>query len=121
MSGLAVKKMYFDLQDFGRVNAMPGGTLNKGGFNRAMKMSDVGPVGPTEEPVVPSVQFKIALKQNDGITLTALGDLMDQNVTITTDDGRSWLLRDAFNTAPPALSDGEVDMNLEGFSCEEIS
>ena len=117
---IAAKKLYFDLPGIGRVHAMPGGTLNPGGFNRAKKLSDVGVVGHTEEPVAPSLSFKIAAKKGDGLSQRSLSDLVDVNVTVTSDDGKTFMVRNCVTTQPAALSDGEFDIAMEGDSVEEV-
>ena len=116
--GVAVKRLFFDLPGFGRVHAMPGGTLDIGGVKREWKMSDVGPAGYTEDPVTASAEFKVQMLP--GLSLRALGNLAGVNVTITTDGGETYLLRDACVTNPPKLSGGEIDMRLEAAACEEV-
>lgn len=117
---IAAKKLYFDIPGFGRVHAMPGGTLDPGGFNRAKKLSDVGVIGHTEEPTAPKISFKVAAAKNDGISQRALSDLVDVNVTVTSDHGRVYIVRGCVTTKPVALSDGEFDVEMEGDSAEEV-
>lgn len=116
----AAKKLYFDLPGIGRVQAMPGGSIDPGGFNRGQKMGEGGPVGYTEEPVAPKLSFKIAANSNDGLSQRMLSDLVDVNVTVVSDDGKSFLVRDCVTTKPVTLSDGDFDMEMEGVSVEEI-
>lgn len=118
---IAAKKLYFDIPGLGRVHAMPGGTLNPGGFNRAKKLSDIGVVGHTEEPVAPTLSFSISARKNDGVSQRTLSDLVDVNVTVTSDDGKVFLVRNCVTTAPAALSDGQFSMEMEGDSCEEVN
>jgi hypothetical protein len=116
--GLLVKKLYFDLPGFGRVHSMPGASLDIGGMQREWKKSDVGPAGYTEDPVTASVEFKVQMMP--GMSLRALGDLAGINITVTTDGGDTYLLRDACVTNPPKLSGGEIDMRFEAAACEEV-
>ena len=118
---IAAKKLYFDIPGFGRVHAMPGGTLEPGGFNRSKKITDVGIAGYTEEPVAPKVSFKIAKRKNDGLSVRTLSDLTDVNVTVTSDDGTVFLVRNCVTTKPAALSDGDIDIEMEGDSVEEVN
>lgn len=113
------KKLYFDLPGFGRVHAMPGGEFDPGGFSREMKKSDVGVVGYTEEPATPTVKFKIA--KTPGLSQRQLSDLVDVNVTVTSDDGDVYIVRGCVTTTPVKLSDGDFDIEMEGVSAEEVS
>lgn len=117
----AAKKLFFDIPGIGRVHAMPGGTVDPGGFSRDMKMSDLGPAGYTEEPMPPSASFKIAKTKGDGLSKRKLSDLKDINLTITDDLGNVDLMRKAFTTKPVTFSDGEYDIEMQGFSMEEVS
>ena len=61
------KKLFFDIENIGRVNAMPGSTFNPGGFDRNDVIADTGPVGNDEVPVAPSIEFELPV---DGIVGT---------------------------------------------------
>jgi len=113
------KKLYFDLQGFGRVHAMPGAEFSPEGSNREFKKSDVGVVGYTEEPETAKLKFKIA--KQPGLSQRALSDLVDTNVTITSDDGDVYVARGCCTTGPVSLSDGDFDVEMEAISVEEIS
>jgi hypothetical protein len=115
----AVKKLHFHLPGFGRVHAMEGGELNIGGVERTAKKSVEGVIGPTEEPAVPSVSFKIA--KTRGVSLHALGDLNNVNITVIDDTGDSWVLISAWTATPPKMTNGDIDMKMEALRCDQVS
>lgn len=112
-----IKRLYFDLPEFGRVHAMPGGELDVGGVRREAVISDVAVVGPSEEPVPAAATFKIAM--TPGLSLKRLHNFTG-NVTVQTDGGDTYLLREAWSVEPPKLSGGEVDMNINAVASEEV-
>lgn len=118
---IAAKKLYFDIPGVGRVHAMPGGSFDPGGFTRTKKQSDIGSVGHTEEPVAPKLTFKIAARKDDGLNERTLSDLVDVNVTVTSDHGKVWIVRGCVTTKPTTFSDGEYDVEMEGDSAEGVS
>ncbi len=117
----AAKKLYFDIPGLGRVHSMPGAQFDSGGVNRAMKKSDQGFVGHTEEHEEPKLKFKIARKQNDGVTLKILNDLVDTNITVIDDLDNTFIFRDGFTTKPVSYSDGDFDVEASAYSVEEVS
>lgn len=117
----AAKKIFFDLPGFGRVHAMSGGSIDMGGHNREMKKADTGIVGYTEEPIEPTIKFKIARKANDGLSARKLSDLVDVNVTVIDDLGNTYIVRNACTTKPVSYSDGDFDVEMAGESVEEVN
>jgi Phage tail tube protein len=113
-----VKKLYFDLPGFGRVNAMEGGTLNVGGMTRETVKVDLGVVGFTEDHAEPSIDFKV--KMSPGLSLRALSDLSGVDVTVQTDGGDTYILGGAWTSEPVSLSGGEIDMKMAGIRCDEV-
>lgn len=111
------KKLFFDIPGFGRVHAMPGSSITPAGFNKSKKLSDVGVVGHTEEPVAAKISMKIA--KTPGLSQRALSDF-EGDVTAITDDGTTALYRGCVVTAPVSLSDGDFDVEMEADSDEEI-
>lgn len=111
------KKVFFDLPGFGRVHAMPGATLDPGGYNKTKKLSDAGVVGHTEEVAVPKLSLKIA--KTRGLSQRALSDF-EGDVTAIVDDGATYLYRNCILTSPAALSDGDFSVEMEADSVEEI-
>lgn len=106
------KKLYFDIQGIGRVYGLPGSTFDLGGQKRDAVVSDGGVEGYTEEPVPPSVQFKLANRSD--LDMSVLRDLTDINVSIQDDNGKTWMIRDAWIAEPPKVSGGEVDLQFIG-------
>lgn len=113
------KKLYFDIPGMGRVHAMPGSTFDPGGQQRDEVKSDVGVVGFTEEPMAPSVKFK--LPNTADISLNQLRNLKNVNVNIQDDNGKSWIMRESWVTKPPELSGGEIDVEMKGVAADEVS
>lgn len=112
------KKLYFDIPGLGRLHASSG-SFDPGGQKRDAVMTDLGVAGYTEEPVAPTVQFK--LPNIAGINLNQLRNLTDVNVSIQDDNGQSWMVRNAWTSQPPKLSGGEIDMQMTGISADPVS
>ena len=114
-----VKKLYFDLPGFGRVHSKAGGTLNTGGVKREAVVADTGVVGFGEEPAVPGVDFTLVMTK--GLSIKALNDLTDINVTVQTDCGDTYVLAEAWISEPCSISGGEIPVKMEGLRCDEVS
>ena len=112
------KRLFFDVPGFGRVNAMPGGSIKLPGVKREMVMADTGPVGPSAEPTSGALKFK--LPNQAGLSLSALGALNGINVTVQDDAGKTWLCSGAFVTEPPELSGGEIDIDMQFERAQEV-
>lgn len=113
------KKLFFDVDGVGRINARAGSTFNPGGSNRSAETADTGVVGYSEEPVASSISCTIP---NDGtVSLDVLRNLTDVNVTAQDDNGQMWIVPGCFVTEPPALSNGEITLNLQGRPADLVS
>lgn len=113
------KKLYFDVQGLGRINAMPGSSFNLGGSTRAAVVADTGTVGFTEEPSTPNLKFKLPV--NSGLSIKQINDLTDVDVTVISDSGQAYLFREAWRTGNPVeMSDGMIDVEMEAITAEEI-
>lgn len=113
------KKLFFDVDGVGRVEAKPGGTFNLGGSNRTAVMADTGVAGYDEEPVAPTMSF--ALPNNGRITLEQVRDLTDVNVTVQDDNGKMWIVSGCFTTEPPGLTNGEISVSMSGVRADPVS
>jgi hypothetical protein len=112
------KRLFFDVPGFGRVNAMAGGTIKLDGMKRESVMTDNGSAGPSEEPTAGELKFK--LPNQAGLSLRALGDLKDVEVTVQDDSGKTWNCSEAFTTEPPSMSGGEIDVSMQFKRAEEV-
>jgi hypothetical protein len=111
------KRLFFDITGIGRVNSLPGGSFDPGGFKREPIIGDNGVVGYAEEPVAPTVQFKVA---NTPGVLAALRKMTTANVNVQDDNGESWIVREAFHVDVPKLSGGEIDCSMAGVAADPI-
>lgn len=112
------KKLFFDIPGLGRVHALPGSTFDPGGQKRDAVISDAGVAGFTEEPMAPSVQFK--LPNSADMSLDTLRNLTDVNVSVQDDNGKSWMMRGAWTAEPPKVSGGEIDMQMIGLEAVPV-
>lgn len=112
------KKLFFDIPGMGRVHAMPGGTFNPGGHNREGVVADTGVVGFTEEPVAPTAEFTLPNTAN--VDLNQLRNLVDVNVNIQDDNGKSWVMREAWVVEPTALTNGEISVSMSGVAADPV-
>lgn len=113
------KKLFFDLDGIGRINARAGGTFNPGGSNRSEEIADTGVVGFSEEPVAASISCTIP---NDGtVGMDVLRDLTDINVTVQDDNGQMWIVSGCFTTEPPGVSNGDITLNMKGRTADRVS
>ena len=112
------KRLFFDLPGFGRVNALPGGSIKFSGFHREMVKGDAGPIGVTEEPVGGELKFKVA--NTAGLSMKAIGDLKDVNVTVQDDSGKTWQCSGASSVDPTTLSGGEVPFDMVYIREDEV-
>lgn len=112
------KRLFFDVPGFGRVHAMPGGSIKPAGLSRKKKMSDLGSAGSESEPMPGELKFKIV--NQPGISLVALGQLESVDVTVQDDSGKTWLCVGCDVTDQPTLSGGEIDMTMEFDTQQEV-
>ena len=113
------KKLFFDLDGIGRVDAKPGGNFNPGGNNRTAVMTDLGVAGYDEEPVAPTMSF--VLPNNGKVSLAEIRNLTDVNVTVQDDNGVVWVVSGCFVTEPPGLNNGEMSVSMSGVRADPVS
>ncbi|MGH1429755.1 MAG: phage tail tube protein [Neptuniibacter sp.] len=112
-------KLYFDIPGLGRVYGLPGSTFDPGGEKRDAVISDGGVEGFTEETVAPSIQAKLA--NRDDLSLDVLRNLKDVNVNIQDNAGKSWVMRGAWTAEPPKVSGGEIDLQMFGLEAVPVA
>jgi hypothetical protein len=84
-----------------------------------MEMADTGPLGPSETPTHGVLKF--VLPNQAGLSLKALGDLKDVNVTVQDDKGSTWLCSNAFVIDTPELSNGEIPLEMHFVRADEVN
>lgn len=112
------KKLYFEIPGIGRVNSLPGASFNPGGQKREAIITDIGVAGFSEEPAVPSCEFKIS--NTADVDLNLLRNLTNVNVSIEDDNNQAWVISAAWMSEPPSLSGGEYSCKMEGVSADPV-
>lgn len=113
------KKLYFDIPSVGRVNSLPGATFDLGGQKRDAVIADTGVVGYTEEPVAPSCDFKVV--NTSDVDINVLRQLVDVNISVQDDNGKSWVIKSAWMAEPPQLNGGEISCKMQGVQVDVVS
>ena len=99
--------------------SMDGATLNIGGVNRSPVKGGGRVLNAfTEEDQETTLDFKLHHKKD--LSLKAIGDLTDATVMFETDSGVQFVIRGAYTTEPPSLSDGKVDVKMAAVECDEL-
>lgn len=96
-----------------------GAKLNPGGVARTAVVGDNGVHGYTEKTAAPSVECTVSHAKDTDVT--ELGKITGATVTFETDDGVTYVLRDAWVVEPPeftANENAEVSLKFEAISCE---
>jgi Phage tail tube protein len=76
--------------------------------------------GYTEEPSLP--QIKATLTDTGGLSLEAFQQMTQVTVTAELNNGKVYVLRDAFTTDARVLNtaDGSIAVTWQGMACEEL-
>lgn len=99
-----------------RLASKEGAKLNTGGVSRTGVAGDSGVHGYTEKTEIPFIEATISHKGDTD--LTAMNAWVNETTTFQTDSGQTWLVRGAWLAKPTELSKGEVQLRIEGMSCE---
>jgi len=103
----------------GALRTKQGATLDFGTEKRTGVTDDQGVAGHTTEHRVPSVECTVV--QKAGVSVKAINDLTDVDITFETDVGSMHVLRHAWCTGEATLVAGEIKAKFEGISCDEVS
>jgi len=112
-------KITISTASLGVIRSKPGATLDFGGVKRDPVEDDQGVAGYTETPVAPSVDATFVHK--GGISIKALADIVQEDISFETDTGSHFVVREAWCTEPPQLSAGEIKVKFVGTLCDEVT
>ena len=104
------------------LRTMQGATVS--GIGGIQRQAVVGhqPWGYAQVPVAPGLEAKVA--HTADLDVAALAAVDDDTVTVSTDTGRTFILRHAFHTEAPSLTDGAdgamVTLQMSALSIEEL-
>lgn len=110
-------KIILNVPGIGRVESLPGGSFNPGGYNRNPVVTDTDAVHYSEETAPATLSFKLPNRPG---YLEAVRDLADVNVNVQDDHGQSWIVTDAFTTKPSELSGGEISVEMTGNPADKV-
>lgn len=94
-------------------------TLDIGGAARENVPGDYE-AGAFKETTQPS-RCEVTLLYKGAVNLSAIRNIDNATITLTTDNGKSWLMRNAYSTEPPNFGqDGKAKVMFEGPPAEEV-
>lgn len=100
-----------------RYNTKPGATLSFGGKSREPVIGDGGIAGYQEKLDAPKVDCSII--HTPDISLKEIQDIKDATVSFDTDNGKSYVLSEAFSGPSPELSGDGIKATFYGLECKE--
>jgi len=112
-------KITISTASMGVLRSKPGATLDIGGNKRDPVEDDQGVAGYTEATVAPSIDATFTKKS--GISVKAIGDITNEDISFEGDDGSHHILREAWCSEPPTLSAGEIKAKFVGIKCDEVT
>ncbi len=101
-----------------RLASKEGAKLRMGGVDRETVTADTGVVGFSEKVVAPGVECTIP--HTADIRLKDFNEMSDVSISFDTDTGRSFSLTHAWVTKAVEMSKGEVALNFDALTCEEV-
>jgi len=112
-------RAFIDAGNLGRLPVKEGATVNFGNLKKEAVMGDEGVLGHTE--VFEGAPFiKCTLADSTETDKTALIKFVSQNVLLTTNNGQSFTLVDAWVSNPLELNVKEGSLEVEFFGTELI-
>jgi hypothetical protein len=111
------KRLYFDLPGFGRLHAV-NGSITMAGDTATKEKSDIGSAGDSEEWMPGKLSFSV--KNQPGVSVLALKQLREINVTVQDDSSKTWLCRGCSSTGETSLSGGDIKVEMEFDDQEEV-
>lgn len=112
----------FIKMDGALLETMPGAKLDLGGFTREPVEGSNQVLGYAEKPKAAMLECEIAVGK-----MTNLEDFRqatDVTITFEADTGQVWVVRNAWLTEPPAVTDGEggkVPLKFAGLPADQVS
>ena len=101
-----------------RYNTKEGASLKFGGVSREAVVGDAGVAGYQEKIEAPQVDCTIIHTAN--ISLKEIQGIKDATISFDTDNGKSFVITDAFNGPAPELSRDGIKATFYGSQCEEV-
>ncbi|MDI9407687.1 MAG: phage tail tube protein [Candidatus Pacebacteria bacterium] len=92
--------------------------LDIGSPERKMVKGANGPVGHTETPTTPFVEF--TAYDTSQTSLDELGKMVDVTLSIRTDTGKSYVMTNAVSAKPVGMKKGEIALRFEAMKCNEV-
>ena len=94
-------------------------TLDIGGTSRENVPGDYD-AGSFKESTVPA-KCEVTLLYKEGVSLSSLRSIDNATITLKTDNGKTWLMRNAYSTEPPSFGqDGKAKVMFESPPAEEV-
>ena len=101
-----------------RYNTKEGASLKFGGVSREAVVGDAGVAGYQEKIEAPQVDCTII--HTATISLKEIQGIKDATISFDTDNGKSFVITDAFNGPAPELSRDGIKATFYGSQCEEV-
>lgn len=113
-------RVFLDVSGYGRLASKEGAKLKLGGVERTGVLSDTGPVGFQEKPVMPGIS-DIKIPHHAGIDLELFANMTDVSVTFQTDTGKTYILQGAYVKNSLELASGEFALEFEGMRVDTVN
>ena len=101
-----------------RLATREGATLKPSSKSRQGEAADTGPVGYSEKTEIPQVECTIV--HTPDISLKEIEDMTDVTISFDCDNGKSFVLSNAWNTGALSLSKGDISATFQAIKCEEV-
>lgn len=103
------------------LGSKPGATLEIGGANRTAQPGDHDASAFSVETMPSKVTATLLMKR--GVSLTAIRDMDNVTITFEADNGKTWIIRNAYSADAPVLTAGGEGANVvfQGPPAEELS
>lgn len=103
-SGMQLGRVFIKL-DGELLSSMPGAKLDMGGIVREPVVGSAGVYGYAEKLKEATVECEISFNGNTDVK--KIHDATDVTITFECDNGKVFIVRNAFSLEPPTLSEGE--------------
>lgn len=100
-----------------RYNTKEGASLKFGGVSREAVVGDAGVAGYQEKLEAPQVECTII--HTADISLKVIQDIKDATISFDTDNGKSFVMTEAFSGPAPELSRDGIKATFFGLDCKE--
>lgn len=94
-------------------------TMEIGGTSRENVPGDYD-AGSFKEATMPA-KCEVTLLYKEGVSLSQIRAIDNATITLETDTGKTWIMRNAYSTEPPSFGqDGKAKVAFEGPPAEEM-